>query len=128
VVKAKKTLYTQGNSLLEDLPLVPWPGPPQQIQERKEEMKIWRLCVPVMLFSGLCIGLFLGGCGDNPCDDGDPDTCANIPNTAPHACLVIQEEDFACLCCTPEASPCANPKEEYQWNELTHTCDLVPEE
>jgi hypothetical protein len=77
----------------------------------------------VMLFSGLCIGLFLGGCGDNPCDDGDPDTCANIPNTAPHACLVIQEEDFACLCCTPEASPCANPKEEYQWNELTHTCD-----
>ena len=88
-------------------------------------MKTWRLCFFVLLFSGLFIAIVSIGCGDNPCEKGDPDTCANIPNTAPNTCLVIVEDDFACKCCNPEESVCENPAEEYQWNENTHTCDLV---
>lgn len=98
-------------------------------------MKIWGLCIPGMLLSGLCIGLFLGGCGDNPCDRGDPDTCAIIPNAAANTCMVIEEDDFACLCCTERTTPegeergkdeCEAFHVEGEWNEITHECELVP--
>lgn len=94
-------------------------------------MKIWGLCIPVMLLSGLCIGLFLGGCGDNPCDRGDPDTCAIIANAAANTCVVIGEDDFACQCCTEKTTAqgkdeCDVPDVEGVWKENTHTCELEP--
>jgi hypothetical protein len=86
-------------------------------------MKIWRLCFPVLICSGLCLVLWLSGCGDNPCEAGDPDTCANIPHTAPNSCFVIEEEDFACKCCNPDTSPCPGEQtREFAWDENSHTC------
>ncbi len=86
-----------------------------------------RLFLLVLICSGLFIAYGLGGCGDHPCDDGEPDTCANIAHTVQDSCLVVEEDDYACLCCAHDKVPCDNPKEDYRWNENTHTCDLVPE-
>ena len=70
-------------------------------------------------FFGLFIAIgLLSGCGDNPCDNGEPDTCANIANTAPNSCMVIVEDDFACLCQNVEEQDRC-----YQWNEGNKTCD-----
>lgn len=80
----------------------------------------------MMLCSGVCIAFGLSGCGDNPCDNGEPDTCGNIAHTAPNTCMVIQEEDFACLCCG-EDEQCKAPDEDrcFQWSANTHTCEEV---
>ena len=81
-------------------------------------MKMWRLCFLLLICSGLCVAFGLSGCGDNPCENGEPDTCGNIANTIDHSCLVIEQDDFACLCLTDETG-------EYSWNENAKTCDLV---
>lgn len=86
-------------------------------------MKMRRFCFLMILCFGLCVALWLTGCGDNPCEDGEPDTCANIPHTAPNSCMVINEDDFACLCCgEDEACPAPDDESCFQWNENTHTC------
>ena len=88
-------------------------------------MTLWRLCILVMLFSGLCIGILLAGCGgDNPCEQASPDTCALIPNTALNTCVVIREDDFACKCCAADEEECPPPDENlcFQWSEADHTC------
>ena len=93
-------------------------------------MKMWRLCFLFLVCSGLFVAFGLGGCGDdNPCENASPSTCANIEHAVPDSCLVIQEDDFACLCCAPDMIPCeAWPTLETAWNENTHTCDVVPPE
>ena len=95
-------------------------------------MKMWRLCFLLLICAGLCVAFALGGCGDNPCDQAEPTICANIVHAVPDSCLVIEEDDFACLCCGPdEASqlPCeGRPLLDTAWNENTHTCDVVPPE
>jgi hypothetical protein len=94
-------------------------------------MKLWRLCILVLLFSGLCIGPWLAGCcgDDNPCELASPDTCALISDAAPNTCVVIEEDDFACKCCdTALDEPCDPPYDEgglprcYRWDEATHSC------
>jgi hypothetical protein len=99
---------------------------PQQIQERKENMKIWRFCVPILVCSGLLIAFVQGGCGDNPCERAEPDTCALIPFTAPNTCVLSAstDDDFACKCCNPDDGPCEPPDEDrcFQWIEEEHVC------
>jgi hypothetical protein len=94
-------------------------------------MKMWRLLFLLLICSGLCVAFVLGGCGDNPCENAEPSTCANIVHAVPDSCLVVEEEDFACLCCGPESEdmiPCEdNPDLETKWNENSKTCDVVPE-
>ena len=96
-------------------------------------MKMWRLLFLFLVCSGLFVAFGLSGCGDdNPCETASPSTCARIEYAVPDSCLVIQEDDFACLCCGPdEASqlPCeGRPLLDTAWNENTHTCDVVPPE
>jgi len=95
-------------------------------------MKMWRLLFLFLVCSGLFVAFGLSGCGDdNPCERAGPSTCALIENAVPDSCLVIQEDDFACLCCKPISEggiPCeAWDLLETQWNEHTHTCDVVTE-
>jgi len=85
-------------------------------------MKLWKLCVLTLICSGLFVAFGLSGCGDdNPCENGDPDTCANIANTVEYSCFVIEQEDFACICKK-------TADESYAWNENSHTCVLEAEE
>ena len=91
MVERKKSLYMQGHSLLEDLPLVPWPTTLNK--RRRLMMKMWRLLFLFLVCSGLCVAFGLGGCGDNPCDDRP---CASIEFAVPDRCLVVIEDDFAC--------------------------------
>lgn len=102
-------------------------------------MNMWRLCCLLLICSGLCIPFGLTGCGDNPCENAEPTTCANIQYAVPDSCLVIgdNDEDFACLCCKPpgeDGIPCdtvtGNPADAdliTQWNENSRTCFVVPE-
>jgi len=87
-------------------------------------MKIWRFCVPILVCSGLLIAFVQGGCGDNPCEKAEPDTCALIPFTAPNTCVVVGDNDFACKCCGADDQPCEPPDEElcFQWIEAKHYC------
>ena len=89
-------------------------------------MKMWRVCFPMLICSGLFVALGLTGCGDNACDDNP---CASIEHTVPGTCMVIEEDNFACLCCRPESEdgiPCSDdPNLETQWDENTHTCAVV---
>ena len=96
-------------------------------------MKMWRLLFLFLICSGLLVAFGLGGCGDdNPCETAAPSTCARIEYAVPDSCLVIGEDDFACLCCAPSAEdgiPCdtitGDPGDAgliTQWNEFTRTC------
>jgi hypothetical protein len=96
-------------------------------------MKMWKLCFLLMLTSGLCVAIWLGGCGDdNPCEDASPTTCAMIQYAVPDSCLVVREDDYACLCCAPtgeDGVPCetitGNPADEgliTAWDENSKTC------
>ena len=96
-------------------------------------MNMWRLCFLFLICSGLFIAFGLGGCGDdNPCENASPSTCAMIEHAVPDSCLVIEKDDFACLCCGPESEdqiPCTDiPTLVTAWNENTKTCDIVPED
>ncbi len=95
-------------------------------------MKMWRLLFLFLVCSGLFVAFGLSGCGDdNPCENAQPTTCANIVNAVPDLCLVIEEDDFACQCCGPESEdqiPCpGDPDLITAWNENTKTCDVEEE-
>ena len=103
MVERKKSLYMRDHSLLEDLPLVPWPTTLNK--RRRLMMKMWRLLFLFLICSGVCVAIGLSGCGDNACDDSP---CASKQYAVPDSCLVIEEDDYACLCCAPEGDgiPC----------------------
>jgi len=93
-------------------------------------MKTWRLFLLFLICFGLCVAFGLSGCGDdNPCENAEPSTCATILHAVPDSCLVIGEDDFACLCCGPESEdmvPCPGDEDlETQWDENSKTC-VVP--
>lgn len=101
-------------------------------------MKMWRLCFLFLICSGLFVAFGLGGCGDdNPCENAEPSTCASIQYAVPDSCLVIEEDDFACLCCAPpgeDGIPCdsitGNPADAdliTAWNENSKTCYVEEE-
>jgi hypothetical protein len=101
-------------------------------------MKMWKIGFLLLICSGLCVAFWLIGCGDdNPCENAAPTTCANIQYAVPDSCLVIGEEDFACLCCKPageDGIPCdtvtGNPADDElitAWEEHSKTC-VVEEE
>ena len=101
-------------------------------------MKMWRLCFLMLVCPGLCVAFGLGGCGDNPCEQAEPSTCARIVYAVPGDCLVVQEDDFACLCCTDDdgtlcdtpgiklPDPPPPPAElhalQTEWDENSKTC------
>ena len=98
-------------------------------------MKMWRLCFLLLTCSGLLVAFGLSGCGDdNPCEAASPSTCARIQYAVPDSCLVIQEDDFACLCCAPageDGIPCdtitGDPADAgliTGWSEITGTCHV----
>ena len=66
-------------------------------------MKMWRVCFLMLICSGLFAALGLAGCGGSEGCDGDP--CAGKDYVVPNSCLVIGEDDFACLCCKPSSPP-----------------------
>jgi len=97
-------------------------------------MKISRFWIPILVCSGLLIAFVQSGCGDNPCQRAEPDTCALIPNTASNTCVLSanSDEDFACKCCNVlDGDPCDPPYDEqgrpncYQWIEPDHFCRKV---
>ena len=101
-------------------------------------MKMWRLCFLFLICSGLYVAIGLGGCGDdNPCENAEPSTCASIQYAVPDSCLVIEKDDFACLCCAPpgeDGIPCdtvtGDPADAdliTAWNEDTKTCHVEEE-
>ncbi len=100
-------------------------------------MKMWRPCFLSLVCTGLCLAIGLGGCGDNPCEEAEPSTCASIQYAVPDLCLVVREDDFACLCCAPageDGIPCdtvtGNPADAdliTAWDDNTKTC-VVEEE
>ncbi len=94
-------------------------------------MNMWRFCFLFLVCSGLCVAFGLTGCGDNPCENAEPTTCANIQYAVPDSCLVVEQDDFACLCCGPESEdqiPCPeNPDLITGWNENAKTCDVEEE-
>jgi hypothetical protein len=59
-------------------------------------MKMSRLLF--LVCSGLFVVFGLSGCGDNPCDDSP---CVGKLYVVSDSCLVIEEDDYACLCCKP---------------------------
>jgi hypothetical protein len=102
------------------------------------KMKMWRLCFLFLICSGLYVAIGLGGCGDdNPCENAEPSTCASIQYAVPDSCLVIEKDDFACLCCAPpgeDGIPCdtvtGDPADAdliTAWNEDTKTCYVEEE-
>ena len=98
-----------------------------------------RLCFLVLIGSGLCIPFGLSGCGDNPCEKAEPTTCAEITYAAPDRCLVVEEDDFACNCCTadggilcdtpgirlPDPAPPDLDELETQWDENSKKCKVL---
>jgi hypothetical protein len=102
-------------------------------------MKMWRLGLLILVSAGLFASLGLSGCGDNPCDDNP---CGSTVYGIPDSCLVIEEEDYACLCCTadggilcnsegiklpdPPPPPSVLESLETQWDENSKTC-IIPE-
>ena len=112
---------------------------PQPMQEVK--MKMWKLFLLMLICSGLCVAFGLSGCGDNPCENAEPTTCAGIEFAVPGRCLVVGQDDFACTCCTsddgilcdtpgtkipdplpPELLECELSEVEASWDENTKTC------
>ena len=88
-------------------------------------MNMWRVCFLMLICSGLFVAFGLTGCGENACED---DPCAKIEHTVPDSCLVIEEDNYACLCCKPESEdgiPCEdNPLLVTQWDENSKTCEV----
>ena len=91
-------------------------------------MKMWRVCFLMLICPGLFVAFGLTGCGENACEDNP---CAKIEHALADSCLVIEEDNFACLCCKPtgeDGIPCKDDEDLItQWDENSKTC-VVEEE